>query len=269
MNIYPFTDVDPYLVKDVKFIICDVDNTVCNSCSVIEEDVASSIAEITKKGYLFGFMSGTDNLELIRMIGNSLVFNHNTKKMMLMGNSGSHVITAEEDSFKLLYCNNQISDQDRTLIKNVLAEAIKDFKLPCHSDKNDQILDRGNQITLSCIGRTAPSDLKEKFDPLGNVREVIRNYLTMLLPGFSIRSGGTTSIDILPGEFDKGTGLQDFINFEKCSPNNIIFYGDSFSPTGNDFPASRVVNCIEVGNPREFNASIRSLFLGESHAFTS
>jgi hypothetical protein len=32
-------------------------------------------------------------------------------------------------------------------------------------------------------------------------------------------------------------------------PSQVLFFGDKLGPEGNDFPATQVVDCIEVKNP--------------------
>lgn len=261
-SIYDFEHVPLRTVEDTSLIICDVDNTVCESCTVMDPSVADAIVRSTNESdYTYGFMSGTDNKELMRIVGVPLLA-RGIKRFILMGNSGSHVMTVTDKEVKEEYQHGLISPEDKSTIIQALKDAIVKFKLPCESDNDDQILDRGTQITLSCIGRTAPKELKDKFDPEAHFRSQIIKYIEPHIPGYTIRSGGTTSIDILVGEFDKGQGLELYFKDlgSDIGPGGTVFYGDSFSPTGNDYPAARIVECIKVGNPHEFRESIEKYF---------
>ena len=57
--------------------------------------------------------------------------------------------------------------------------------------------DRGSrrQITFSGLGQHAPLDAKTAWDPDFAKRKRLQAALTAALPGFSVRIGGSTSID--------------------------------------------------------------------------
>ena len=71
----------------------------------------------------------------------------------------------------------------------------------------DAIEDRGGQITMSALGQHAPTREKLKWDPDFSKREKIMAVLRPLLPHLSIKTGGSTSIDITPGGIDKAHGI--------------------------------------------------------------
>jgi phosphomannomutase len=58
------------------------------------------------------------------------------------------------------------------------------------------IEDRGSQITLSALGQQAPVEEKKKWDPDYTTRKKIKAILDTLIPQFSVRMGGATSIDV-------------------------------------------------------------------------
>ena len=58
------------------------------------------------------------------------------------------------------------------------------------------IEDRESQITYSALGQQAPLDEKKKWDPDFAKRKAIQAILDKTLADFSVRLGGTTSIDV-------------------------------------------------------------------------
>src|ERR1035441_10285233 len=56
--------------------------------------------------------------------------------------------------------------------------------------------DRGSQITFSALGQQAPLEEKKKWDPDFAKRKKIKAILDKLIPEFSVRMGGATSVDI-------------------------------------------------------------------------
>jgi hypothetical protein len=65
------------------------------------------------------------------------------------------------------------------------------------------IEDRGSQITFSALGQQAPLAEKEKWDPDFAKRKKITAILKNLIPEFSVRMGGATSIDVTKPGIDK------------------------------------------------------------------
>ena len=70
------------------------------------------------------------------------------------------------------------------------------------------IEDRGSQITFSALGQQAPLEQKDKWDPDFTKRKKIKAILDTLIPEFSVRMGGATSIDITKPGIDKAYGIR-------------------------------------------------------------
>ena len=68
--------------------------------------------------------------------------------------------------------------------------------------------DRGSQITFSALGQQAPLKNKEKWDSDFAKRKNIKAILDTYIPEFSVRMGGTTSIDITKPGIDKAYGIR-------------------------------------------------------------
>ena len=67
----------------------------------------------------------------------------------------------------------------------------------------DLIEDRGSQITFSALGQQAPLEDKKTWDPDFAKRKKIKALLDGLIPDFSVRLGGATSIDVTKPGIDK------------------------------------------------------------------
>ena len=68
----------------------------------------------------------------------------------------------------------------------------------CKVDKvwGEVIEDRGSQITFSALGQQAPLDEKKQWDPDFTKRKRMKAMLDKLIPEFSVRLGGSTSVDV-------------------------------------------------------------------------
>jgi len=67
------------------------------------------------------------------------------------------------------------------------------------------IEDRGSQVTFSALGQQAPLAEKEKWIRFCQ-RKKITAILKTLIPEFSVRMGGATSIDVTKPGIDKAYG---------------------------------------------------------------
>ena len=75
------------------------------------------------------------------------------------------------------------------------------------------IEDRGSQITFSALGQQAPLAEKEKWDPDFAKRKKIKALVDPLIPEFSVRLGGATSIDVTKPGIDKAYGIENCETF--------------------------------------------------------
>ena len=87
------------------------------------------------------------------------------------------------------------------------------------------IEDRESQITYSALGQQAPLDAKKTWDPDFSKRMKIKAALDRDLPDFSVRLGGTTSIDItLPG-IDKAYGIRKLRDILAIPIDDMLYVG--------------------------------------------
>jgi len=99
--------------------------------------------------------------------------------------------------------------------------------------------DRGSQITFSALGQQAPVDAKKAWDPTGEKKNRLAAAVQAQLPGLSVRSGGSTSVDITRAGVDKGYALEKLADASGIAIADMIFVGDRLDPAGNDFPVVR------------------------------
>ena len=105
------------------------------------------------------------------------------------------------------------------------------------------IEDRGSQITFSALGQQAPLDEKKKWDPDFAKRKKIKAILDKLIPEFSVRLGGATSIDVTKPGIDKAYGIRKLRDILCIAIRDMIYIGDAVFPGGNDYPAKEAGAC--------------------------
>lgn len=122
------------------------------------------------------------------------------------------------------------------------------------------IEDRGSQITFSALGQQAPLEEKKKWDPDFAKRKQMKAFLDNLIPEFSVRLGGTTSVDVTKQGIDKAYGIRKLRDILAVAINEMIFIGDALFPGGNDYPAKEAgVVSIQVRDPNETKRVIEAI----------
>jgi phosphomannomutase len=124
----------------------------------------------------------------------------------------------------------------------------------------ETIEDRGSQITYSALGQQAPLAEKDKWDPHYAKRKKIKAILDSLLPEFSVRMGGATSIDVTKPGIDKAYGVRKLRDILGISMKEMIFIGDALFSGGNDYPAEEAgVISIPVRGPEDTKRVIAAI----------
>ena len=91
-----------------------------------------------------------------------------------------------------------------------------------------------------------------KWDADFAKRKKIKAILDTLIPEFSVRLGGATSIDVTKPGIDKAYGIKKLRDVLGISVQEMIYVGDALFPGGNDYPAEEAgVISIPVKGPRK------------------
>ena len=122
------------------------------------------------------------------------------------------------------------------------------------------IEDRGSQITFSALRNKSTLEEKVKWDPDFSKRKKMKAILDSLIPEFSVRLGGSTSIDVTKPGIDKAYGIRKLRDVLVIAIEEMIFVGDALFPGGNDYPAEQAgVDSIRVKEPHETKRVIEAI----------
>ncbi len=115
-------------------------------------------------------------------------------------------------------------------------------------------------LAWSTYSPTRIPEAPKKWDPDFAKRKKIKALLDQSLPDFSVRLGGSTSIDVtLPG-IDKAYGIRKLRDILGIPIAEMIYVGDALFPGGNDYPARETgAACIQVANPHETKRVIEAI----------
>jgi phosphomannomutase len=101
---------------------------------------------------------------------------------------------------------------------------------------------------------------KKKWDPDFTKRKGMKAILDKLIPEFSVRLGGSTSVDVTKHGIDKAYGIRKLRDVLGIPILEMIFIGDAVFPGGNDYPAKEAgALSIEVKDPHETKRVIEAI----------
>jgi HAD superfamily hydrolase (TIGR01484 family) len=158
-----------------------------------------------------------------------------------------------------LYSEDLTAEQRKKIVDS-LDKAAREAGYGSEKVWGDVIEDRGSQVTFSALGQQAPLGEKVKWDPDFAKRKKITAILGKLIPEFSIRMGGATSIDVTKPGIDKAYGIGKLRDTLHLSLKEMVYIGDALFPGGNDYPAEKAgVVSIPVKGPDDTNVVIKAI----------
>jgi phosphomannomutase len=164
-----------------------------------------------------------------------------------------------DGDWRLRYSEDLSDDQKRKIVA-ALDSAVASSGFKAAKTWGAAIEDRGSQITYSALGQEAPLDEKSKWDPDFAKRQKIKALLDVSLPDFSVRLGGSTSIDVTKPGIDKAYGIRKLRDILDIAIPEMLFVGDALFPGGNDYPARETgVVCIQVKGPSETKRVVETI----------
>jgi HAD superfamily hydrolase (TIGR01484 family) len=161
--------------------------------------------------------------------------------------------------WKELYSEDFTADEKQKIISS-LKEAVKMAGILVERTWGEAIEDRGSQVTYSALGQQAPLEDKSKWDSDFVKRKKIKANLDILIPEFSVRMGGATSIDITKPGIDKAYGIRKLRDVLGISLEEMIYIGDALFVGGNDYPVKEEgVVSVSVRGPDETKLVIEAI----------
>lgn len=236
-----------------KVIVCDLDGTLAESKSVLSPDMAEVLRHVLTRQYL-AVVSGGSYAQFQKQFLSQLHASPDLlKNLLLFPTMGSvcYVYDYPMKSWKRVY-NEELLPEEREKIIKALHEAIAESGLDLTRAYGDVIEDRGSQVTFSGQGQKAPLEVKSLWDPDQSKRRKLVDILKKKIPEFSVRIGGTTSIDITKKGIDKAFAIQKIKEILKVADEDIIYIGDALYKGGNDEVVKTTdVDFIQEAGPNE------------------
>jgi len=233
-----------------KLIVFDLDGTLAGSKSPLDSEMSGllhNLLLIVKVAVI----SGGDWPQFEKQLLSNLSHDKTLANLSLLPTCGTKFYRYDSGTWKKIY-SEDFTVEERKKVLSALQKVIGSGDFKTDNLWGEQIEDRGSQITLSALGQEAPLEEKEKWDPDMSKRKKIKEVLDGLIPNFSVRIGGSTSIGITKPGIDKAYGIRKLRELLGISLEEMIFIGDALYPGGNDYAAKEAgVDCIPVKDPNE------------------
>jgi phosphomannomutase len=241
-----------------KLIVFDLDGTLAGSKSPLDVEMSGLLHDLLLLVKV-AVISGGDWPQFEEQLLSNLPHDERLANLSLLPTCGTKFYRYDGAAWEEIYAENfTTAERDKILSSLKNAINIADFK----PDQlwGEQIEDRGSQITFSALGQRAPSEEKVKWDPDVTKRKKIKAILDTLIPEFSVRTGGSTSIDITKPGIDKGYGIRKLRDLLRISIEEMTYIGDALYVGGNDYPVKAAgVDCIAVKDPNETKGVVQKI----------
>lgn len=242
-----------------KLIVFDLDGTLAESKSAIDAEMAGLLDALLGVVRV-AIISGGDVPQFEKQLLANLPNDKRLDDLSLLPTCGTRFLRyGDGDGWQRLY-SEDLSDAQKRKIVDALNAAVAAAGFQASKTWGETIEDRESQITYSALGQEAPLNEKKIWDPDFAKRKAIQAILDVSLPDFSVRLGGSTSIDVtLPG-IDKAYGIRKLRDILGIAISDMVYIGDALFPGGNDYPArSTGAVCIQVRDPNETKRVIEAI----------
>ena len=242
-----------------QLVAFDLDGTLAMSKQSIDEEMAALLARLTKT-VTVAVMSGGDWPQFEAQLIGKLPTGSDLARLFLLPTSGTKLYRYDGE-WRLIYAE-ALASAERTRITGALNMVIAALHLDRAPSWGARIEDRATQITFSALGQHAPAEVKRAWDPDFVRRKQIQALLSPSIPGFAVRIGGSTSIDITRQGVDKGYGIVRLSQAAGIALGDMMFVGDALYPGGNDHAVIDAgVDAIPVRDVEETKRIIETILL--------
>jgi hypothetical protein len=240
-----------------KLIVFDLDGTLALSKSPLDAEMSSLLHDLLSVVKV-AVISGGAWLQFETQVLSYLPKDDLLARLSILPTCGTKFFQYTGD-WKQLYSEDFTTDEKEKIVSS-LNRAIATAGFPVEKTWGETIEDRGSQITYSALGQQAPLEEKEKWDSDFAKRKKIKTILDTFIPEFSVRIGGSTSIDVTEPGIDKAYGIRKLRDILGISVKEMIFIGDALFVGGNDYPAEQAgAISIPVKGPNETKRVIEAI----------
>ncbi len=217
-----------------KCVMFDLDNTLAKSKQSLDETMAQTLTKLLKVTNV-AITSGGKLEQLVKQVDNQLGDEACRERLFLLPTSGASLYVHTNNTWTRIY-EETLSPKEEREIANAIKIAndtthTVDFNQRAYGER---IEFRGAQVSFSALGQEAPLDKKLTWDKTRAKREAFRARLAPILKNYTVRIGGTTTIDITKKGIDKAYGVRKLSEYLSIPIKQMLYVGDELKENGND-----------------------------------
>ena len=240
-----------------KLIVFDLDGTLAESKSSLDAEMSRLLGDLLGIAKV-AVISGGGWPQFEKQVLSHLPHDQSLVNLSLLPTCGTQFFRYARD-WEKIYSEDFTADEKAKIVSS-LKKAVAEAGFQAEKVWGEAIEDRGSQITFSALGQQAPLEEKKKWDPDFAKRKKIKAILDTLIPEFSVRLGGATSIDVTKPGIDKAYGVRKLRDVLGISLKEMIYIGDALFVGGNDYPAEQAgVVSISVRGPNETKPVVEAI----------
>ena len=240
-----------------KLIVFDLDGTLAASKSSLDVEMSTLLYELLGVVKV-AIISGGAWPQFQKQVLSNFRQDDRLTKLSILPTCGTEFFEYSGE-WKQLYSEDLTAEEKQKIVDS-LKKATKEAGISVEKTWGETIEDRKSQVTYSALGQQAPLGEKEKWDSDFAKRKKIKTILDTLIPEFSVRLGGATSIDVTKPGIDKAYGIKKLQETLGISLQEMIYVGDALFVGGNDYPAEQEgVISIPVRGPRETKRVVEAI----------
>lgn len=246
-----------------KVIAFDLDGTLAESKSALTDHMSTLLNQLLENYSVCVISGGKFEQFEKQLLANLYAEPNKLERLHLMPTCGTryYVYDVSNREWKLVYSEDFSETQKKEIIQ-ALEQGIDLLGYRENKPWGDLIEDRGSQITFSALGQEAPVEAKDAWDPDNLKKHKLRDYVAGLIPGFEVRAGGSTSIDVTKLGIDKAYGMSKLIEILGVDKQDILFLGDRLEEGGNDYPVRAMgIDSVEVRSWEDTAVAIKVINL--------
>jgi hypothetical protein len=244
-------------IKEKKLAIFDLDGTLTPSKSAISPKTARLLVKLLGKMPVAVIGGGHFKQFQKQLVAKMPKTEKGLENLFLFPANSTSFFRLKSKKWKKIY-GYSLPEKEKRKIFLAFEKAFKENKYEKPKKVYGQVIeDRDSQITFSALGQKAPIPEKKKWNKNKDVRQKLMKSLRKGLPGFEVRSGGLTSIDVTRKGIDKAYGVKKIKSVLKIPIKKMIFVGDALYPGGNDYAAKKTgIDCLKVSGPKDTESLI-------------
>lgn len=251
-----------------QLIAFDLDGTLADSKSPVTDRMVNALNELLEKFQVCVISGGKFEQFQKQLLSSLKAESKKLERLHIMPTCGTryYKFDSEKNDWKLMYAEDFTEGEKRQIVE-ALNKGFDDLGYREEKTYGECIEDRGSQVTFSVLGQDIVDvlgkkgvELKESWDPDNKKKLELRDYIAPMIPGFEVRVGGVTSIDVTKLGIDKAYGMKKLMEMLNINKEDILFIGDRLQEGGNDYPVKAMgVDSIQISHWQETAAAVDAI----------